>query len=66
MLVYAKKIAEEMGVPTKQVHFIEGDIFKSDFGGPYDLVLIGKNCITMLDRDEALELLQKVLDVLKR
>lgn len=66
MLVHAKRTAEEMGVPSKQVHFIEGDIFQSDFGGPYDLVLVGKNCITMLDRSEALELLQKVLDVLKR
>lgn len=41
MIQQCKNNAEEMGV-MNQASFIEGDLFETDFKGPYDLIMVGR------------------------
>ena len=42
VLVHTKKRAEALGVDAKRVHYLEGDLFQVDFGGPYDVVVLSQ------------------------
>ncbi len=41
MIQQCKKNAEEMGI-ANQTSYIEGDLFETDFKGPYDLIIVGR------------------------
>lgn len=60
-----KKMAEEMGV-SDQVTYVEStDIQDTNFGGPFDLILMGMNVLNSVGREVATSVLYQVSESLK-
>jgi ubiquinone/menaquinone biosynthesis C-methylase UbiE len=58
VLAESKSWADKLGADPKRVRYLEGDLFSTEFGGPYDLVLMS-NIFHHFDRPTCLALARK-------
>lgn len=63
VLVETRRWAGRLGVDPQRVRYLEGSLFELDFGGPYDLILLGQ-IYHHFDRERCQALSRKVAGAL--